>query len=153
MNPAVTKCTVLFVMWLHDLILLLWAMFRQAIERAEVYIKEQCLPDMEVEVETRTLDEVDQVCSILDSGTAPHVTRVMLDNMAKRDSNSEGGVDVSLLKEAVHRIGSRAATEASGNVTLETVRAIASTGVTYISCGALTHSVQALDISLNIQTR
>ena len=41
-------------------------------------------------------------------------------------------------------------TEASGNVTMETVREIASTGVTFISCGALTHSVTALDISLRI---
>lgn len=44
-------------------------------------------------------------------------------------------------------------TEASGNVTLDTVRAIAETGVQFISCGALTHSVKALDISLNIETR
>ena len=41
-------------------------------------------------------------------------------------------------------------TEASGNVTLATVKEIAKTGVTYISCGALTHSVTALDISLKI---
>ena len=41
-------------------------------------------------------------------------------------------------------------TEASGNVTLQTAREIASTGVTFISCGALTHSVAALDISLRI---
>lgn len=44
-------------------------------------------------------------------------------------------------------------TEASGNVTLRSVKEIASTGVTYISVGALTHSVQALDISLKIQTQ
>ena len=76
----------------------------------------------------------------------------MLDNMAKRDSTAEAGVDVTMLQEAMDRIGGCIETEASGNVTLETVGRIASTGVTYISCGALTHSVKALDISMNIAT-
>ena len=62
-----------------------------------------------------------------------------------------GGVDVSMLRQAVELIGNRAETEASGNVTIDSVRSIAGTGVTYISCGALTHSVAALDISLKIQ--
>lgn len=44
-------------------------------------------------------------------------------------------------------------TEASGNVTLASIRAIAATGVTFVSVGALTHSVTALDISLNIETQ
>ena len=48
-------------------------------------------------------------------------------------------------------IGGRAETEASGNVTLDSVHAIGQTGVTFISSGALTHSVMALDISLNIE--
>ena len=56
-----------------------------------------------------------------------------------------------MLQKAVKRIGSAVETEASGNVTLETVRRIAETGVTYISSGALTHSVAALDVSLKIQ--
>jgi nicotinate-nucleotide pyrophosphorylase (carboxylating) len=61
---------------------------------------------------------------------------------------------VSLLQQAVALIGDRRVeTEASGNVTLETVRPIAETGVQFISCGALTHSVVALDISLNIETQ
>ncbi len=65
-----------------------------------------------------------------------------------------GGLDVSMLREALALIGDRRVeTEASGNVTLETVRVIAETGVQYISCGALTHSVTALDISLNIETQ
>ncbi len=60
---------------------------------------------------------------------------------------------MSLLREAVGLIGRRAVeTEASGNVTLDTVRVIAETGVRFVSCGALTHSVKALDISLNIET-
>lgn len=64
------------------------------------------------------------------------------------------GLDVSTLVEAMQLIGGRSVeTEASGNVTLETVRVIAETGVQFISCGALTHSVPALDISLNIETQ
>jgi nicotinate-nucleotide pyrophosphorylase (carboxylating) len=62
-----------------------------------------------------------------------------------------GGVDISMLKEAVQLIGGKCRTEASGNVTLSTVGAIAKSGCDYISCGALTHSVVALDISFNIQ--
>lgn len=57
---------------------------------------------------------------------------------------------MKLLKEAVDLINGRFETEASGNVTLATVKPIAQTGVTFISCGALTHSVMALDISLKI---
>ena len=63
-----------------------------------------------------------------------------------------GGIDVSLLRAAVEVIQGAVPTEASGNVTLKTVHQIAATGVTYISCGALTHSVQAMDISLKIRT-
>lgn len=74
----------------------------------------------------------------------------MLDNMTSLDPSSPSGVDVSLLSQAVELVGGRLATEGSGNVTLQTVAAIASSGVDYISVGALTHSVKALDISLNI---
>lgn len=62
----------------------------------------------------------------------------------------KGGVDVSAMREAVALIARRVPTEASGNVTLRTVAAIAATGVDYVSCGALTHSVTALDISLRL---
>lgn len=65
------------------------------------------------------------------------VDRIMLDNMSLDD-----------MREAVRLTNGRIPLEASGNVALETVHAIASTGVDYISSGALTHSVQALDISL-----
>jgi nicotinate-nucleotide pyrophosphorylase (carboxylating) len=62
-----------------------------------------------------------------------------------------GGVDVSMLREAMALLeGVEVETEASGNVTLASVREIASTGVSFISCGALTHSVAVLDISLHI---
>jgi len=77
----------------------------------------------------------------------------MLDNMTKMDPSAEAGIDVSMLEEAVAYIGGRVETEGSGNVNLQTVRQIASTGVTYISVGALTHSVKALDISFNIETQ
>ncbi|PMP73644.1 MAG: nicotinate-nucleotide diphosphorylase (carboxylating), partial [Chloroflexus aggregans] len=70
---------------------------------------------------------------------------------------AEAGADLILLdnmpldqlRAAVQAVGGRAKTEASGGVTLQTVRAIAETGVDYISVGALTHSVRALDIGLD----
>jgi hypothetical protein len=62
-----------------------------------------------------------------------------------------GGVDISMLTEAVTKLKGKCKTEASGNVTLEAVSAIAASGCDYISCGALTHSVKALDISFNVR--
>ncbi|HMP74090.1 MAG TPA: carboxylating nicotinate-nucleotide diphosphorylase [Kiritimatiellia bacterium] len=89
-------------------------------------------PGLKIEVETSTLAEVDEAL-------AAGADIIMLDNMSLDD-----------MREAVRRIGGRAPTEASGNVTLERVRAIAETGVTSISIGSLTHSVHALDLSLKI---
>src|SRR5690606_1458010 len=89
--------------------------------------------ELRIEVEARTLDEVR---AVVDHGGAD---MILLDNMVS--VLSDGTVDVSVLREAVELVAGRLATEASGNVTLETVRAIAATGVDYISCGALTHSV------------
>jgi len=54
------------------------------------------------------------------------------------------------MKKAVDRIGRRVEVEASGGITLATVRSVAETGVDFISIGALTHSVKALDISLEL---
>ncbi len=71
--------------------------------------------------------------------------------LSKRVSGA-GGVDTSMLRQAVQLVDGRLDTEASGNVTLTSVREIASTGVSFISVGALTHSVKALDISLKIET-
>lgn len=62
-----------------------------------------------------------------------------------------GGLNVQMLKKAVEMVNGKIETEASGNVTLSTVKTIAETGVTFISCGALTHSVVAMDISLKIK--
>jgi nicotinate-nucleotide pyrophosphorylase (carboxylating) len=86
-----------------------------------------------VEVETKTLQEVDEALS------CTGITRIMLDNFAVPD-----------MRRAVQRIGRRMEVEASGGITLETVRAVAETGVDFISVGALTHSVRGLDISLEL---
>jgi nicotinate-nucleotide pyrophosphorylase (carboxylating) len=90
-------------------------------------------PDFLVEVECATLDEVREA---LDAG----VPRILLDNMAADE-----------LREAVALADGRAKLEASGGITLETVRAVAETGVDYISVGALTHSAPALDLSLLLE--
>ena len=57
----------------------------------------------------------------------------------------------ALMKEAVMVVAGRTKTEASGNMTIERLKSVAETGVDYISVGALTHSVTALDISMNIK--
>jgi len=119
-----------------------------AIESVEQYLEESNL-QMAVEVETRTLEEVKEVLSYRGRGRSV-VTRIMLDNMIVPLPN--GDVDVSMLKEAVQLINGRFETEASGNVTLNTIGKIGAPGVTFISSGALTHSVKALDISLKIDT-
>ena len=105
------------------------------------------VPDgVPVEIEARTLDEVDAVLAARADGL--RVDTVLLDNMARP---AGGTTDVSVLAEAVRRVGGRLATEASGNVTLATVGAIGATGVDFVSVGALTHSVRALDVSLKIR--
>src|SRR5262245_12276296 len=91
----------------------------------------------------------------------PHTMKVEVEvtSLEQIDAALAGGADVILLdtmsndamREAVHRIGGRALTECSGNVTLETVRERAMTGVDLISSGALTHSAKALDLSLEIE--
>ncbi|MCI0546909.1 MAG: carboxylating nicotinate-nucleotide diphosphorylase [Candidatus Rokubacteria bacterium] len=91
----------------------------------------------------------------------PHTMRVEVEltSPAQIDAALAGGADVILLdnmsnedmREAVRRIGGRALTECSGNVTLETVRERAETGVELISSGALTHSATAVDLSLEIE--
>ncbi|XP_044487897.1 nicotinate-nucleotide pyrophosphorylase [carboxylating], chloroplastic isoform X1 [Mangifera indica] len=121
---------------------------KNAIRSVDEYLEKRNL-QMEVEVETRTLEEVKEVLHYA-SETKTSLTRIMLDNMVVPILS--GDVDVSMLKEAVELINGRFETEASGNVTIETVHKIGQTGVTYISSGALTHSVKALDISLKIDT-
>jgi nicotinate-nucleotide pyrophosphorylase (carboxylating) len=86
-----------------------------------------------VEVECASLDEVDEAL-------AAGAERILLDNM-----------DVGHLREAVERTAGRAQLEASGGIELSTVRAVAETGVDFISVGALTHSAPALDLSLLLE--
>lgn len=90
-------------------------------------------PGLAIEVECSTLAEVDEA---LDAG-AP---RILLDNMGPQG-----------LRDAVVRIAGRAETEASGGVTLATVREVAAAGLDYVSVGALTHSAAALDLSLILE--
>jgi nicotinate-nucleotide pyrophosphorylase (carboxylating) len=125
---------------------------KQAVSAAEQFMRENNII-RPLEVETRTLDEVKEILNVIDrAGESSLVTRIMLDNMVKKDCN--GVIDVDMLREALDLIGDRAIeTEASGNVTLATVKDIARTGVQFISTGAITHSVTALDISLIIQTK
>ncbi len=85
-----------------------------------------------VEVE---VDRLDQIEPVLAAG----VDTIMLDNFSLDD-----------LAEGVRRVGGRALVEASGNVRLDTVAAIAATGVDIISAGALTHSVRSLDLGLDL---
>ncbi len=87
---------------------------------------------LEIEVEARTLENVKQAIGL-------GVSRILLDNMS-----------VETMKEAVELTGGRAKLEASGNVSLRTVRAIAETGVDYISVGELTHSSRVFDFSLQV---
>jgi nicotinate-nucleotide pyrophosphorylase (carboxylating) len=87
--------------------------------------------NLKIEIETRSFNEVNEVLSI------GGVNRIMLDNFS-----------VPMLHEAVKMIDGRFETEASGGITLETLRGYAETGVDFISSGALTHSVKSLDLSM-----
>jgi nicotinate-nucleotide pyrophosphorylase (carboxylating) len=88
---------------------------------------------LKVEVETSNLDDVR-------AALAAHADIIMLDNMP-----------IDLMREAVDLVAGQALVEASGNVTLETVRMIAETGVDFVSSGSLTHSAPAADISMKIK--
>jgi nicotinate-nucleotide pyrophosphorylase (carboxylating) len=103
---------------------------RAAITAAHRYLEkhQQKLP---IEIETRNLDEVEEVLKV------GGVDVIMLDNMS-----------IDAMKAAVALIGGRFETEASGGITLETIAAVAETGVDSISVGALTHSYQSIDLSL-----
>lgn len=96
-------------------------------------IKQRVPHTMKVEVEVTSVDQID---TVLTGGA----DIILLDNMSNE-----------AMRDAVRRIGGRALTECSGNVTLETIRERAETGVDLISSGALTHSAKALDISLEIE--
>ncbi|MBO6574913.1 MAG: carboxylating nicotinate-nucleotide diphosphorylase [Rhodothermales bacterium] len=133
---------------LHDMILIkdnhiaACGGVRQAVEAANRFRVQEGRDELEIELEVRTDLEL---AELLEVGG---VERVLLDNMVSVDE--DGTVHTSRLQAAVERVGGTFLTEASGNVTLATVPAIAATGVDFISSGALTHSVRALDISLKV---
>ncbi|KAK9845045.1 hypothetical protein WJX74_010014 [Apatococcus lobatus] len=125
--------------------------FRAALQGVQEYFRHRGVR-LPVEVETGSLQDVKQVLDLRHQDPSLPIDRIMLDNMTKLDASAPGGIDVSLLRAAVQLVDGAIPTEASGNVTLQTVRQIAASGATYISCGALTHSVHALDISLKVCT-
>jgi nicotinate-nucleotide pyrophosphorylase (carboxylating) len=90
-------------------------------------------PQLKIEVEADTLEHVRQA---VEAGS----DIILLDNMTPNE-----------LRSAVALVNGRALTEASGGVTLHTVRTIAETGVDYVSVGALTHSARAVDIALDFE--
>lgn len=103
------------------------------ITKAVEAVRSKIKPGILIEVETTTLEQVQEA---LDA----KADIIMLDNM-----------DTATMKKGVELIAGRAKVEASGNMTLERLREVAATGVDYISIGALTHSVSALDISQRLE--
>lgn len=103
------------------------------ITKAVQAVKSKIKAGIQIEVETTTIEQVQEA---LDAGA----DIIMLDNM-----------DTATMRKSVGLIAGRAKVEASGNMTLERLREVAATGVDYISIGALTHSVSALDISQRLE--
>jgi len=101
---------------------------QEAVERVR-----KAFPGVAVEVEARTLSDVRSLLEL-------KVDRIMLDNFSLEE-----------MRKAVELTAGRIPLEASGGITLETVRDVALTGVDYISAGEITHSVRALDISMIIE--
>jgi len=103
---------------------------RNAIENTHNYLAEQN-KKIAIEIEVRNMDELEQVLA------TGGVNRILLDNFNFAD-----------LKQAVNIVEGRYITEASGGITIDTVREFANCGVDYVSIGELTHSVKSLDLSL-----
>ena len=101
------------------------------LEKAMLRLRGQLGPTIKIEVEVDTLAQLKQALAL-------GVDAILLDNMSP-----------DMLRQAVEITGGRAALEASGGVTLDRVRAIAETGVDFVSSGALTHSVRSLDLGLD----
>ena len=104
----------------------------KAIEGVQTFFAENDM-HLPITVEVRNLVELMEVLEV------GQVDRIMLDNF-----------EIPLLREAVAHVGDRFETEASGGITLESIRAVAETGVDFISVGALTHSALSLDLSLKV---
>lgn len=103
---------------------------RPAILRANDYLKSQ-KKNLKIEIEVRNVQELNQVLEV------GMVDRIMLDNFTPDE-----------IRDALKIIPSKYETEASGGITIETIRSYAETGVQFISVGALTHSAKSLDMSL-----
>ncbi|MFY0712809.1 carboxylating nicotinate-nucleotide diphosphorylase [Seonamhaeicola sp. NFXS20] len=102
----------------------------KAIETSKLYLKETG-KNLDIMVEARNLSEVEEI--LRNEG----VFRILLDNFDYEDT-----------RKAVEMIGDKCLTESSGNINEDTIRHYAECGVNYISCGALTHSVHNMDLSL-----
>ena len=101
-----------------------------AITKANDYVR-RTGRQLQIEVEVRNLKELDEVLQV------GGIQRVMLDNFSLTD-----------LRTAVEKVADKYPTEASGGIREDTLRAVAETGVDYVSCGALTHQIKSLDLSL-----
>ena len=106
------------------------------ITKAVEQVRANITPDIKIEVETTNLDEVREAI-------AANADIIMLDNM----DNATMTEAVAIIKAANKGIK----TEASGNMNIPRLKEVAATGVDFISVGALTHTVKAMDISMNIQ--
>lgn len=102
----------------------------KAIDKSKQYLKDNHL-DLKIIVEARNLEEVEEILQ------NDSIYRILLDNFNYEDT-----------KKAVALIGRKCLTESSGNINEKTIREYALCGVDYISCGALTHSVHNMDLSL-----
>ncbi len=103
----------------------------QALSSVREYLKANGKESLKVEIEIRTLGNIDEVFA------AGGADRIMLDNFSVEDTRT-----------AVERIAGRAEVESSGGITLENLRAYGECGVDFISVGALTHQIKSIDMSL-----
>lgn len=124
-------------MGLYDMVMIKDNHIKMAgsITKAVEQVRQHVPADIKIEVETTTLDEVREAL-------ASNVDIIMLDNMSNET-----------MTEAVALVAGKAKTEASGNMSIPRLREVAATGVDFISVGALTHTVTAMDISMNIQVQ
>jgi nicotinate-nucleotide pyrophosphorylase (carboxylating) len=120
---------------LHDMVMIKDNHIEVAggITAAVLAVRSNISHGIKIEVETTTLAQVQEAIDV-------KADIIMLDNM-----------DIETMRNGIELIAGRAKVEASGNITLERLREIAATGVDFISVGALTHSVIALDISQRIE--
>lgn len=124
-------------MGLYDMVMIKDNHIKMAgtITKAVEQIRAEIPNSIKIEVETTSFKEVEEAVAV-------GVDIIMLDNM-----------DNDLTRKCVDYIGGRAKVEASGNMSLERIASVAATGVDFISVGAITHSVKALDISMNFVTK